>query len=249
MSNTTFRLVCLAACGGSLRIGRLVLGGALLLFSICVPVLGQEACPKGISVSGQGHAFAAPDIARVSVGVLTESKDAAQATSENAAKTQKVMDTLLSAGVAKNDIQTTQYSLQALYDYKVSPPRLRGYQVSNAVRVTVRDIKKTGDMIDRSIGAGANNVQGISFEMADDTEQRNQALAKAAQEAAAKAAVLAKALNVTLGRIQSASESVSRPVYPMFARAEMAAAAPPTPVAPGEIEITANVTLVYEIRP
>ncbi|MDO8588362.1 MAG: SIMPL domain-containing protein [Armatimonadota bacterium] len=223
-----------------------VLVSAALIWS--APAWSQtDTGPKGISVSGQGEVLATPDIARVSLGVMTQDKDAAKAAAENAGMARKIVEALTRAGVAMKDVQTLQYSVQPVYDYKQSPPKLTGYQVSNVVRATVRDLTKVGDIIDRSIAAGANNVQGVSFEVEKDELLRKEALTLAAKAALEKARVIAGALGVKLGRLTAATESVARPIYPvMYARAE-AAPSPETPVLPGQVTVTANVSLVYDI--
>ncbi|MDO8682714.1 MAG: SIMPL domain-containing protein [Armatimonadota bacterium] len=221
---------------------------AALLYICATPAQCQDTSgPRGITVSGQGEVFAAPDIARINIGVATRNKDAKKAAEENAAKAQRIIQALQNAGIAKKDIQTTQYSVEAMFDYKVQPPRLTGYQVSNMVRVVVRDIKKTGDIIDRSIAAGANSIQGVSFEVENDTQLRNDALIKAIQEAKAKASLIAQTLSVRLGGLIAVNESVGGPIYPIAYARVAAAEAAPTPILPGEVRVTASVSLTYDI--
>ena len=215
------------------------------------PSQAQVQEPRGISVSGQGEVSAVPDIARISIGVTTDDRDAAKAASENAEKASQVVQTLLAAGIAKKDLQTSQYSLQQMYDYKISPPKPTGFQASNVIRVTVRDLSKVGMVIDKTTAVGANTIQGISFDIDDDSAYRDQALARAVKAAASKAKIIADNLKVSLGRVLFVSESVGGPVYPMYksdmARG-MAAGAPETPTMAGEIKITATVSIVFDIK-
>lgn len=212
------------------------------------PAVAQDVTAKGISVSGQGEISATPDMARLSLGVTTQDKDAGKAGSENARLSGKIMDAITAAGIAKKDIQTSQYSVQAVFDYKQSPPKLTGYQASNVVTAKIRDLKKVGEIIDQSIAAGANNVQGVTFELENDSPVRDEALKAAAKEASNKAHIIADALGVKLGGLRAASENVARPIYPMaYARMEAAAPAPETPISPGQLTVTATVNLIYEI--
>jgi uncharacterized protein len=232
------------------RLPQLVLAFAIAAAVTATSSMGwaQDTSPKGISVTGQGEVSASPDMARLSLGVTTQDKDAAKAVSENAKLSQKIIGAIAGAGIARKDIQTSQYSLQAMFDYKQSPPKLTGYQASNVVSVTIRDLSKVGNIIDQSIAAGANNVQGVSFEIENDSVLRDDALKQAAKAASTKAHVIAEALGVKLGGLRAANENVARPSYPIaHARMEAAAPAPETPVLPGQITITATVSLVYDI--
>jgi uncharacterized protein len=240
------QILCSLASTRFQPITAVLLASALLVLAVS-SISAQETTPKGITVSGQGEVFAAPDIARISVGVTTEDKDAARAAAANAKLAQKTVESLLGAGIAKKDVQTSQFSVQPVLDYKVSPPRVTGYQVSNVVRATVRDLSRVGDAIDRSIAAGANNVQGISFEIENDSALRDQALKQAVKAASDKAKVLADALGVNLVSVIAASESVGRPIYPMMMARSEIAGAPQTPVLPGQVSVTASVTVVYNI--
>lgn len=208
----------------------------------------EETGPVGITVSGQGEAYAVPDIARISAGVMTQDKDAAKAAAENAKLARKIVDAIMSVGVAKKDIQTSLYSVQPMYEHNISAKKLTGYQVSNIVKVTVKDLRKAGDVIDKAIAAGANNVQGPSFELDNDAALRDKALAAAVKAAANKAKVIAGALGVRLGSVRAVSESVGRPIYPMMLVRADVAGAPETPALPGQLAVTATVTLVYNIR-
>jgi uncharacterized protein len=219
-----------------------------LLWTVSSIALAQDTTLKGISVTGQGEISASPDMARVGLGVVTEDKDAAKAASENAKLSQKIIDAISAAGIVRKDIQTAQYAVQALFDYKQSPPKLTGYQASNSVSVTIRDLHKVGSIIDQSMAAGGNNVQAVSFEVENDSVLRDEALKQAAKMAANKAHVIAEALGVKLGPLKAASENVERPPYPMVAaRLEATNQVSTTPILPGQITVRATVNLVYDI--
>lgn len=218
----------------------------LMLFALGTVAVAQEAA-SGITVSGFSEIKAPPDLAFVTFGVVVESANAVSAAQENARKTNAVIDAIVKFGIPKTDIETIGYSVSPIISYKENtPPVTVGYRVENQVRVRVRDLTKIGPLIDTAIGAGANNVQGVNFTIADDAVPRQQALVQAIRNAEAKARVIAETLGVRLGKVTSVTESsgfTPRPMALGIARAEAA----PTPIIPGEIEVTANVTLVYAI--
>lgn len=213
-----------------------------------------EPVNRTITVTGTGKVFLTPDIAYVTIGVHTEGSEAAQAVAENNAKTQKVIDTLKAEGVAEKDIQTTNFSIypQPVYDDQGKPTGEIKYTVDNSVVVTVRDITKIGDLLDAVVQAGANNINGIQFDVADKTAALSAARQGAVQDAKTKADELASAAGVSVGEVQTMSEysSGGGVTYDMAAKAMpvMAEAAVPVPVAPGQMQITVDVNIVYGIQ-
>jgi uncharacterized protein YggE len=145
---------------------------------IAVAMIGSAAnaqanTVQGITVTGHGEVMGAPDIAYVSLGIVTRDASARQAANENARIAQAIANAVKGLGVADKDIQTQNYSVQPWYEYpQNAQPRLMGYEVRNSIRVTVRDIKKVGDVIDAGIKAGANDVQGVAFDIANDQNLR-----------------------------------------------------------------------------
>jgi len=222
---------------------------ALLLCAVVASA--DESQPRGITVTGYGEAKAKPDVAYLSVGVSTEAKNAGAAAGENARKTDSVIAALTRTGVPKADIETQRYSVEPNYQYPSTGVRtLVGYIVSNTVKVTLRDLAKVGQVIDAGLAAGANNVQGVQFALQNTDQISQQALAKAVQNAQAKAEVIANALHRPLGPVISVTESGGAPPRPYdFAFAKAAEAAPPTPIIPGDVEANASVTTVYSIGP
>ncbi|MCE5324429.1 SIMPL domain-containing protein [bacterium] len=200
----------------------------------------------GIVVTGSGEVKAQPDIAYVTLGVNTQSGDAAKAAKDNAGITNAVIAAVMKAGIAKDDIETADYSVNPIMDYKKSPPMTVGYNVSNRVRLTIRDMTQVGSIIDIGVKAGANNVQGIDFSIEDDTTLCRQALSNAVAQAKSKANSMAEAAGVKLGRLISMSEAGGYTPRPMLAGLAKSEAAP-TPVIPGELTVTASVTMVYAI--
>jgi uncharacterized protein len=214
---------------------------------------GDEAkVTRTVTVSGSGKVYLTPDIAYITIGVHTEGDNAAEAVASNTAQVQKVIDALKAAGIADKDIQTTNFSIypQQEYDTEGKPTGKIKYIVDNSVFVTVRDITKVGDVLDATVKAGANSISGIQFDVADKTAALSDAREAAVKDASVKAEELASAAGVSLGEVQTISEYTSggpQPMYDMRAAAPMAEAAS-VPVQAGQMLLTVDVTMVYEIR-
>lgn len=202
---------------------------------------------QGISVSGTGEVRAMPDIAYVTLGVRTRADTANLATTRNATAMNRVIQAIRRAGIAEADIETVQYTVQPVFEYpQNAPPRITGYEATNLVKVTVRDLKQVGPIIDAAIAAEANVVQDVSFSLKDEAAARSSALTMAVQDGRAKASVMASALGVRLGPLISATEGSPPVVIPFLARAEFATATE-TPISPQQIVVRATVNLVYSI--
>lgn len=219
---------------------------ALLLGLIAAPVLAQST----LTVTGEGRASAAPDLAVISVGVETRAPTAAAAMAENAGKASALISAAKSAGVADADIQTSDLSIWPVYeDYRQDRPegpKLIGFAVSNQVTVRLRDLPAAGATLGALVEAGANRMNGIAFGFADETPLRDAARRAAVEDAKRKAALYAGAAGVALGPIRSIEEAgFSAPPRPMMRAAAMEAAS--APIEAGESELSASVTIVWEI--
>jgi hypothetical protein len=213
---------------------------------------GQKVT-RTVSVTGSGKAILTPDIAYVTIGVHTENKNASEAVSANNSQTEKVIAAIKQQGVDEKDIQTTNFSIypQQQYDPNGKPTGEITYIVDNSVYVTIRDLDKVGDVLDAAVQAGANSISGIQFDVADKTEALSEARQAAVNDARAKAEELATAAGVTLGDVQTISEGTGVypvPMYDMRASAPMAAEAASVPISPGQMTLTVDVSMVYEIR-
>lgn len=217
----------------------------LILATMGVVAYADDAA-SGITVNGSAEIKAKPDLAYITFGVKTESANAASAAQENARTSSALIDAIEKFGIPKADIETVGYSVTPVIDYNVSPPVTSGYSVSNQVQVKTKDLDKIGKLIDTAISAGANIGYGLNFTIADDAAIKMKALAQAIENAKAKASVIAETLRVHLGKVKTVSESGSfTPRPPVYNTAKVEAVS--TPIIPGEIEVTANVTLVYPI--
>ncbi|MBC8104399.1 MAG: SIMPL domain-containing protein, partial [Cytophagales bacterium] len=208
-----------------------------------------------------GEVQVKPDIARVTLGVQNQGREASGVSQENAQKTAALIKAVKAAGVADKDIQTTGYSLYPQYDYSngiapdgrplpvTSPPKISGYQASNTVTVTVRKIENAGKVIDAGIKAGGNAANGINFDVDNSTPSQDAALQKAVADAIRKAKVIAKATGATGLTLVGVQQADYQPPRPMFKAAMMSrtAEAVPTPVEAGESTITASVTVRFRM--
>jgi uncharacterized protein len=206
----------------------------------------------GITVSGHAEIDAKPDVAYAGLGVVTQSSSQDDAVAKNAAKSQAVKDALTASGIANADIETESYQVEPQYDYQSTPQVLTGYQVSNMIRVTIHDLSKAGLIVDKATQAGANQVDGVNYDLVNRHQVELQSLAQAVVLAHARAQVMADAAGVSLGRLINLTDSSSTPspapIYPMMMHAAMAPAAQPTtPLAPQMIDITSDVTALYSI--
>jgi uncharacterized protein YggE len=191
---------------------------------------------------------ARPDTAEVTAGVVTQAATAALALAVNGAGIEKVLKAVTDLGIAERDVQTSNVSVVPLGRQgrqEPQPPEIVGYEVSNQVRVKVRDLARLGRLLDALVGQGANVLGGISFSIADPSALLDQARAKAMADARHKAEVYAGAAGIYLGRILSVSEAGSGPSR--FEAPRMMAASA-VPIAPGEQELQVAITVKYAIR-
>lgn len=203
---------------------------------------GQTASrASSIGAVGDASATGTPDMANVSVGVVTQAATAQDATTQNAAMTGAVITALQNLLGTSASIKTVNYSLSPIYN---NPPAgqaatIIGYAVTNIVQVTLMDLTRVGETIDTAIQSGANRVQGVSFGLQDQTPLVAQALKTAAGRARAQADAIASGLGVHTGSVLHASEGVNT-VNPVLAGA---AAAPTTPIETGLVVVQASVTI------
>ncbi|MBN9025487.1 SIMPL domain-containing protein [Kaistia sp. MMO-174] len=224
-----------------------------LLAAFAAPALAQSAPqPPTLTVFADGSATAAPDIAIVTLGVVSEAATAKDALAANATDMNAVISAITGAGIATKDIATSGLSVNPVYSDPSKDPngqaRVTGYRVQNQVTVKIRDLAKSGPLLDQVVSAGANRVTGIDFDIDQATSLRDAAMKAAITEARRRAELMAEAAGVKLGPIQSIQTSDGGGV-PIF-RAQMAMKADAsTPVMGGEQQITANATIVYQIEP
>ncbi len=236
----------------------------VLALSWGAPAAAQQVVPasaelvRTISLSATGTVRRTPDQAVVSLAVETRAPTAKQAAQQNAQKMDAVIRAIRAAGIPGERIQTEGYNLNPDYTFVNGGPgrpneqRLVGYVANNTVRVVVDTIARAGAVVDAAIAAGANRANGISYQLRDPDAARRDALKLAVEAARRDAEALAQAAGQSLGALLQLSTGYQETPRPLFAmRADMAAPAaapPPTPVEPGQMEITASVTVVYRLQ-
>ena len=209
-----------------------------------------------LSVNAEARSFRKPDLAVFSAGVTSQGKTAAEAMTANSADMNRVLAALKKAGIADRDVQTSNLSLNPLYAPQVvgpdgrienPEPRIIGYQVNNQVSVKQRKLADFGKVLDTLVSVGANQINGPSFELDDSDAAMDEARTAAMAKARQRAELYAKAAGLKVKRIVSISESggYSPPMPVMYAKA-MAEAAP-TPIAAGEVGMTASVAVQFEL--
>ncbi len=214
-------------------------------------VLGQESDPVGrITVTGEGRTDAAPDMATIRLGVMTEAEDARQAISDNSAAMAAVLDRLRTAGIADRDLQTSNFTVQPRWEQRPGRDRaeVTGFVAQNMLSVRVRDLPKLGAILDEVASDGANTFEGVSFSLAEPRPAEDAARRDAVADARRKAELYADAAGVELGPLLSLSEQMrfQGPVM-MDAAAPMRMAAESVPIAEGEVSVLATVTMDFAI--
>lgn len=204
-----------------------------------------------LNLAATGEVMAKPDMATITLGVTTEAATAQAAMQANAQKMSQVTAALRRAGVEEKDIQTSNLNLNPQHQYgENQPPRITGYQASNQVTVTVRDLARLGPAVDATVNAGANQVHGISFGLADPTEAEDAARLDAVRQLAAKAQTYAGATGHRVSRLVMLSEGGGyqpQPPMPMMMMERSMAKDASTPVSPGEMKVRIEVTGLYEL--
>lgn len=203
-----------------------------------------------VTAPGTGKISGIPDQAVMSFGVSSQAKDAKAALDKVSAKAAAISSAVQRNGVAEQDIQTANVSVDPQY----GTPRpngqapVVGYQASLSVTAKVRDLNALSKVIGAASAAGVDNINGPSFSINEDSKYRQQAIAKAVDDARVTAAAMAKAAGKQLGDVVSVSSSDSgtQPA-PLTAYADLAAKAP-VPIERGQLDVTANVNVVFALK-
>lgn len=213
--------------------------------------------PPVIRISASAEVSVSPDRAVVRLGVLGEGADAAAAQGRVNATMAAILDAMRALELPDRALRTSDLSLYPVYaDQRArsgdepQPPTIVGYRASNVVSVEVAELARIGEVIDAGIEAGANQLQGISFSARNDAGARAQAMRLAIEEARIQADAIAEALGVRITGVREvvAGEYGVRPPMP-YAEARFSAEMAATPIQPGQVDITANVAVTYEIDP
>jgi uncharacterized protein YggE len=234
---------------------RAVAAGLAIILLVFAPAARADSSANSpairtIEVDGSGETRTSPDTADLDLAIDTQAKTAEEAANRNAALAAKVIDALKSKLGDKGKITTAGYSLNPEYDQRASEkPRIVGYNAQNTVTLHTGALDLVGALIDAAIAAGANRVNSLNFSVKDDTKARTEAIAIATRDARAQAEALASALGVKLGMILKATTvSQARPIPMRMGPAMAMSASVATPVEPGEVTVSATVSLTFEIE-
>ncbi|MGR3270728.1 DUF541 domain-containing protein [Thalassococcus profundi] len=203
-----------------------------------------------ISVSGEGSAFAAPDMATITLGVTARAKAADEAMAETSRITDAILQRLSAFDVAPRDTQTSDLSLNPVWSNRPGTneaQRIDGFEASNRLTVRVRNLEQLGDILGEVLSDGANRLGGLSFGLQYPEPLMEEARRKAVEDAMARARTYAEAAGMTLGPVMSINEGGIRMPRPEMAMA-MRDAAESVPVAGGETGITASVSMVFALE-
>ncbi|MBY0381084.1 MAG: SIMPL domain-containing protein [Xanthobacteraceae bacterium] len=225
---------------------------AAMLVAMALNPAMADTDPPSVSVSGEATIAVAPDRAEISAGVTSQGKTAKQASEVNNKAMGDVLLALKGAGVDQKDLQTSQLSLQPLFENRNAnsggQQQIVGYRASNRVTVKLRDVGMVANTIDALVGAGANDIDGVSFAVSQTSKLLDDARTKAMDDAHRKAEIYAQAAGMTLGLPLSISEDGAAPPA-IFRKMAMRAAAAPAPIAPGEDTLRVSVNVTYELKP
>jgi uncharacterized protein YggE len=202
-----------------------------------------------IVVTGEGHVSVAPDYAAISAGVVSRARTAGEAAEANAKSMAAVINALTDSGIARNDIQTLQYSLAPVYaaPQPGSEQKLTGFSVSNRLNVKIRDIGKAGAVLDKLVAAGATDIGNVEYQHSNSSALLDQARQAAMADARRKAELYAKAADLALGVVAFVSEDAGS-AAPVFGKMMRAAASPmPTQILNGEDTLSVQVIVGFDI--
>ena len=233
-----------------------VLAGLLGLAAVLVigdaRAAGNET--RELRVTGVGEVLAEPDMATISLRVVSEAETAAAALKQNSQTVAEIIAALKDGDIAARDMQTSNFSIQPKIVYpertrtETGEPRIVGYTVSNTLSVRIRDLASTGTVLDKMVTLGSNTVSGIQFGVSDPNPVEDRARKAAIADARARAELYAAAAKVKLGRIILISESGAQVPGPgPDARTTMREQAMAVPVEAGDLAFRSSINVVWEI--
>ena len=225
-----------------------------LLLAVSTVFAQQEKSPatRSVAVQGSGKVMTTPDQIRLSVQVNTRAESASEAMAQANKKTADILAILKGYGIDRKDIQTSRVTVSAILDYQrnIQPPPIIGYNGINEFNVVFKGklMENVGQFIDKAVTVGVTNFGGLAYESSKQRELERDALKKAADDAQARADVLAKQLGATLGKAMTVTESVSYPAPVMRGGMMDMSSTAGAPVMTGELAITAQVSVTFELK-
>ena len=228
----------------------------ILIFAAVVGAACSSVVPgstgensRTITVLGFGEAQGRPDQAEVQVAVETFERTVAAATGDNEVVVKSVLAALSAAGVAEEDLQTSNFNIWAEQNYdEFGPAGIVGYHVTNQVNVLIRDVDRVSAVLEAATDAGANSIYGVFFSLSDPETVEAEARAAAMVNARERAAILAELGGVELGDVLVISEVIGGPIPFMGGGgAELAASAGPS-IVPGQLNYSVQIQVTYAIQ-
>lgn len=237
---------------------RMLIGGAIALAGFVLPasLLPAQRAPLAerphVIVLAHAQVEVVPDRAHLVIAVESRGRTSRAAAAENARIQTAVLDAIRRAGISAPQIRTQSVMVTPEYEYpkEGGRPTVTGYQARNAVHVEARDLSVVGAVIDAALGAGATNINGPNFTLANPDSSRRQSLDSAVRKAMADAHVMARAAGMALGEVLelTSEDGGQSPVFDRMVsmRAEEAA---PTPIVAGLITVRSAVRVKVALRP
>ncbi len=204
-----------------------------------------------ISINGMGKVSVKPDVAKIDFGLYSDGASVTAVQDDNTRKMNAVITAVKALGVKDADIQTSNYSLQPKIDWTNGNQRVTGYVLSQMVTLKIRDLTKVGQAIEAATNAGSNQVNSLQFTIDDPSSLQDEARIKAIADAKKKAEALAKATGLHLVKVVSFSEAspVESPIpMPYAVRSQVADKAAAPQIEAGSLDVTMNVSVMFEVR-
>lgn len=228
-----------------------------LLVGGLAPVQAQDDSARTVSVGGEGTARAVPDQAVVRFGVVSRAETAQEARSQNATAARNAMNAVRELGIPEEDMRMEGLRLHPRREY--NPDRQtheeEGFEATRQVVVELDSLDVLPRLIAQVVEQGANRLEGVDYQLSNREEMRNEALSKAARAARQKAQLLTESLEARLGEVRQISEqsfnfrTESQPrVVKMSEAAQADADVEPDAYAAGEIEVSAQVQVVFDLE-
>lgn len=220
---------------------------AILMFSL---TKDNELQDNTISVTGYAEIYAKPDVAQITLTVLSENKDLGIASNQNSEKMNAVISFLEESGIGGRDMKTSSYNIYPRYEYKNDYQNryLASYEVRQSLTIKIRDLDIVGDVISGATSRGANDISNLEFIIDNNELLKEQARQKAIENAKIKAQELGKDLGVSITEIIGFYESTNTPVFAQGNSKMYSDSVAAPSIQTGENSITSNVTIVYKIK-
>jgi hypothetical protein len=226
---------------------------AIFLLANTNQIINTATTTNTVSFNGEGKVVAKPDIGKINLSIVTDALTSKIAQDENSKKSKALTDYLKKESIDDKDIKTTGYNIYPQYRYPPygGQPTITGYQVNQSMEIKVRDLDKVSNVLDGVVSAGANQVNGLSFEIDNPDALKAEARAKAIADAKKKANELKSQVGISLGKIVNFSENTGGYPVPVYFDSQVkgmggGGGGPEVPT--GENEITVNVTITYQIK-